>query len=210
MARDTKRRIFDKRSSYLMGQSSRGRVNLLKIVFPFVAVFLIVCIVAWPYIRNLIPEAEVPYTANEVLPQTGQNTATKPQFNGVDKKNQPYVLVAEQGVQMGENNLLLSNAEFTLSLLNNETVKLRADQADYDHVAEKILMTGNVVLSHSKGYRFQTTKAWIDVKESIAYGEDPVDGAGPAGEIKSPNGFKLTDHGDHIVFYGRSQLIINR
>lgn len=208
MAELKKQRIFDKRS--ISGAAAVSRGNFLKVLLPLFACVLVFSVVSWPYIRDMMPEPEVPYSAPEVLHPTGANTALRPQFNGVDKNNQPYVLIADQGVQMGETKLSLTNAEFRLSLKTGETVTLRADTADYDQATGKVFMQGNVTLTHTTGYRFKTPKAWIDMNTSVAHGEDPVEGDGPAGTIQSPNGFRLSNHGEHIVFFGRSQLIINR
>lgn len=208
-ATDRASRSFHKRTDQIIASShNRRHIYVFKYLLPVGAVTLLTLIVAWPYLSHAILADAIPYSAQEALGGTVENTAMKPQFNGVDKNNQPYVLQSDYGVQLGESELTLTNPIFTLRLNSGETVTLKSNTAHYDQKINIIHLTGDVVLTHTTGYRFHTSEAWMNLETGVAHGQKPIDGEGPAGKIQSPEGFHLSDAGDQIKFLGRTEMVI--
>ena len=66
---------------------------------------------------------------------------------------------------------------------------------------------GDVKMFHDRGYELTTDTAHIDMTAGTAEGHDPVQGQGVFGDITS-EGFKLLDHGQTIIFTGKSDMLL--
>ena len=111
-------------------------------------------------------------------------------------------------VQMDGGNLNLTTPHLTLFLKSGAIVVLKSDKAYFNQKDNLVELLDHVVLTHSTGYEFNTSQAWINLNNMESFGEKPIEGQGPAGHIQAPDGFKLWDNGDKIKFLGRSELII--
>lgn len=193
--------------------SRRGIVGL-KIVLPAVLVLILMVMIFWPHINEHLlskkVDAEVINTVQKKFAQKQglTNQAKNIHFDGVDSHQQPYVLVANEGVEYENNRSKLKMPVLTIHLNSGEIVTLSSEKSVYDRKKQLLELIGNVVLTHSTGYEFTTPHAWANLADSSAYGEDPVTGVGPQGDIFAQMGFLLTEKGDKIKFMGRPELKI--
>ena len=93
--------------------------------------------------------------------------------------------------------MLVHRAKSTLK--DGTWIAIKADRGRYNDKTGKLLLLGNANLFHDRGYEFKSHEAHIDVKAGNAWGDLPVTGQGPFGEIFS-RGFRLFDSGATIVF----------
>ena len=98
--------------------------------------------------------------------------------------------------------------QLTLNLESGNIATLTATEGNYDKNKDLLMLKGEVVVTHSTGYQFITSLAWIDLTHSISYGNQPVQGEGPNGIINAKGGFQLSDKGDRVFFSGRPELIL--
>ncbi len=70
-----------------------------------------------------------------------------------------------------------------------------------------MVFRGHVVVTHDLGYRLETELAVVDIPAARAYGDRPVSGTGPEGDL-SGSGFEILDKGQTVKVLGRSKLII--
>ena len=201
--------VFEKRILTSVKTNSRFKKSL-KFLLPIKAALLMISIFIWPSLKTWFPAPAVHYTAQEVLGDAIENTASRPQFNGVDRQNQPYVLIADHMSQTTQGDLRLTLPHLTLFLKSGETVTLKSNKAYFNQKDNLVHLIDNVVLTHSTSYEFMTAEAWINLNEMEAYGVHPIEGHGTTGHIQAPEGFKLWDKGDKIKFLGRSELIISK
>ena len=60
---------------------------------------------------------------------------------------------------------------------------------------------------HDQGYEFQTATARVDLENSTASGDEPIDGQGPFGILKA-QGFRVLESGERIFFVGPATLTV--
>lgn len=195
-------------------KTSRKGIVGLKIALPIVLVLIVLVMVFWPHINEYYfsekVDTEVINTVQKKFAQKQglTNQAKNIHFDGIDSHQQPFVLVAKEGVEYEDSRSKLKKPILTIHLNSGEIVTLSSDKSVYDRKDQLLEMTGNVVLTHSTGYQFTTEHAWANLADSSAYGEDPVKGVGPQGDIFAQTGFLLTEKGDKIKFMGRPELKI--
>lgn len=178
-------------------------------------------IIFWPSLKDIfetpkespkqVIEEPVSFSPPPLSSETGEaikNSAKDIRFHGTDKSNQPYVLVASDGNENEEEVVFLTKPQLTLTLKSGNIMTLTSLEGTYDKIKSLVMLKGEVVVTHSAGYQFVTSLAWIDLMQSMAYGDQKVTGEGPKGEIEANGGFKLSDKGDKILFLGRPELIL--
>lgn len=195
-------------------KTSRKGIIWLKIGLPIILVLLISIMVFWPNVKtyfldksnreDVLKTVQSKFNQKEGLTNQAKNI----HFDGVDTNNQPYVLIAKEGVEYENNKSKLKYPHLTIHLNSGESVTLSATKSIFDRNTQILELTGNVVLTHSSGYHFSTEHAWANLADSSAYGHDPVTGTGPQGDIFAQTGFLLTEKGDKIKFMGRPELKI--
>jgi lipopolysaccharide export system protein LptC len=99
--------------------------------------------------------------------------------------------------------LVRPEAELTRS--DGTWVTIRADRGRYNEETGKLLLIGHVNLFHDRGYEFLTDEAHVDTRLGNAWGDLPVTGQGPLGELFG-SGFRLYDNGRTVVVTGRAHL----
>lgn len=174
-------------------------VGLLKVVLPALALGILLLLVAWPRLGD-------PPAPPAVRP--GDETAMlNARYVGTDEKDRPFSVVAERAVRSASApelvDLVRPEAEMTLE--DGTWIFLRGDSGRYNEKTGKLLLLGSVDLIHDDGYEFRTDEAHVNVDEGTAWGDRPVQGQGPFGEIFA-QGFRLFDKGQTIVFTGRARL----
>jgi len=201
---------------------STKAINKYKYVKGFLLVmasFAFAITVFWPSVKSYFKTASsvipalspLPTDLNkpkEVMAHETKNSAQDIRFFGTDKSNQPYLLIADKGHENHSGIVFLTKPQLTLTLQSGDIATLNATEGTYDKNKELIMLTGDVVITHSAGYQFVTSLAWIDLTKSIAYGDQLVQGEGPNGTIYAKGGFQLFDKGDKITFIGRPELIL--
>jgi lipopolysaccharide export system protein LptC len=174
-------------------------VKFLKVVLPLLAFGIIGLLAAWPRIQGGDQSAS--------RRDTGELEMMRALYVGTDTQNRPFSLTADRAVQStsepGVLDLVRPQGELTLQ--DGTWIAVKADRGRYNDKTGKLLLLGNANLFHDKGYEFKSDEAHIDVRAGNAWGDLPVTGQGPFGEIFS-RGFRLFDSGATIVFNGPAHL----
>jgi lipopolysaccharide export system protein LptC len=174
-------------------------VKLMKVVLPLLAFGIIGLLAAWPRIQGGDQSA--------ARRDSGELEMMRALYVGTDTQDRPFSLTADRAVQStsepGVLDLVRPQGELTLK--DGTWIAIKADRGRYNDKTGKLLLLGNANLFHDKGYEFKSDEAHIDVKAGNAWGDLPVTGQGPFGEIFS-RGFRLFDSGATIVFNGPAHL----
>lgn len=141
--------------------------------------------------------------------ETAQNMMTNPNYQGVDKKNQPFTVVADKAEQIDENTVSLTNIQADIMLGPDSWVSLNAGAGRLNLLTKQLELNKGVNIFYTDGYEFRTEHAHIDIEGGSAYGEDPVEGQGPLGVLKA-TGFALLDHGNTIIFNNSVTITLYR
>lgn len=174
-------------------------VGLLKVVLPALALGILLLLVAWPRLGD--PPAPLAVRPGD------ESAMLNARYVGTDEKDRPFSVVAERAVRSASApelvDLVRPEAEMTLE--DGTWIFLRGDSGRYNEKTGKLLLLGSVDLIHDDGYEFRTDEAHVNVDEGTAWGDRPVQGQGPFGEIFA-QGFRLFDKGQTVVFTGRARL----
>lgn len=139
---------------------------------------------------------------NESLPMM-----TNPTFQGLDEKNQPYLVTADSALQLDEHNIVLKNVQADMLSEQQSWLSVQAAQGNIDNQAKVMQLTEDVRLMHQDGFEFRTPFVHIDMQARIAKGDKPVKGFGPMGEIDA-QGFHW-DHDAKIMrFVGGVKMVV--
>ncbi|MGE4351226.1 MAG: LPS export ABC transporter periplasmic protein LptC [Bdellovibrionales bacterium] len=124
-------------------------------------------------------------------------------LTGVDEKGQPYALTADRALQAANTKNLvdLEKPRGEMTMTGGAWVALHADQGRLDQNTKKLWLGGHVEIFHDKGYRFSTQEMNVDIPQSTAWGEQPVEIQGSFGEIHG-QGFRFLEGGHTLVVTG--------
>ena len=195
----TKAAAFGRRRLRAVGLAYTRTVGLLKILLPSLAVLIVALLVAWPLLQ--------PDERASTLSDTGELEMLNAHYVGTDKENRPFTVESERAVRStaDPNVMDLVKPEAEMVLKDGTWIVLRAQTGRYNQETGKLLLLGGVRVMHDKGYEFASDEAHVDVAEGTAWGDLPVTGQGPFGELNA-EGFRLYDRGRTLVFTGRSNL----
>jgi lipopolysaccharide export system protein LptC len=176
-------------------------IRLMRIVLPLLTVAAIGLVIAWPSLRNDKPSV--------LATDPGGPQMLNSRYSGVDQHNRPYTITADSAIQSSRNadTVDMVNPVAEMALEDGSWVALKSNSGHYNQKEGKLVMDGNVELFHSLGYQATTEQAFADVRAGTAWGDRPVSGHGPGGQVDAL-GFRIFDRGNSIVFTGNPKLIL--
>ena len=184
------------------------RVALLKRTLPALGVFLLLLIALWPRLAPIWERLRFAFPAID-LREARELRMLNPRYAGTDRLGRPYVVTAAVGHQVPDRQDLMS-LEAPRSDLKSHSgadIVLTAQTGVYQQQAQLLDLFDNVTLTHENGTRFVTKTARLDIAHNSAQGNDPIEGHGPSGDIKS-QGFRIYDKGDDVVFTGKADMLL--
>lgn len=182
----------------------------MKYLLPSLAFAMLVLVAVWP---RLAPEED---SFRIDLAAVGPTGGAKPQvlnprLQGTDSEKRPFQITADLGsrtkTDSGSELYDLTNPTADIVLSDGSWIALNADDGVYDSASNILHLTGNVNLFHDQGYEFQTSAARVDLLNSTASGNEPIDGQGPFG-ILNAMGFRVLESGERIVFTGPARMTV--
>jgi lipopolysaccharide export system protein LptC len=193
------RRSGARRRPGTIGRAYSRFVYLMKVLLPLAALGILVMLLAWPRLQ----EIRAPANPDD----DGRLEMVGARYLGTDRDERPFSVVAERVARSTSEpsvvDLISPEAEMTRD--DGSWVALRADRGRYDENTGKLLLLGNVDLFQDQGYEFRTEEAHVDTQAGNAWGDRPVTGQGPLGELFG-EGFRLYDNGRTIVVTGRARM----
>ena len=183
-------------------------VGVMKVLLPAAAAIFIMLLLAWP---ELTPGKDgFDLDLSELaIDQPEGVTMLNARFNGIDSRNQPYLVTADVASQAKENesiiNLELPKADITLA--DGTWVALSARDGIYDRDRQTVDLVGQVSFFHDKGFELHTETARFDLDKGTAVSRETVTGQGVFGQIVA-TGFDSFDQGDRIIFSGPTRLLL--
>lgn len=185
---------------------------MMRVLFPVVAVGLLVLVAAWP---RLVPDdSRFRLEGTAVGPAGGNKPQVlNPRLQGVDDNERPFQISADKGSRIGgvdgQELYQLDQPKADITLGDGSWVALTAKDGLYRRVDRVLRLRGEVSLFHDSGTEFVTETALVDLAGRAAEGDERVRGHGPFGLLES-EGFRILEEGDRVVFTGRSRLTLFR
>lgn len=189
------------------GRAYTAFVRVAKRVLPLVALGLVALVVLWPQLE----EVEAPTDPHRVeRPDAGgDSTIVNPRYTSTDEAGRPFTIhgtEARQGTD-GPQIVEIEDPEAEMTLSDDGWASLFADFGIYDRDTEDVYLRGNVEIFRDDGYAMRTEEMHIDLADGTAWGDAPVEAAGPAGTVRS-QGFRVGRDGRSVVFTGRSRMVL--
>lgn len=173
-------------------------VTLMKVTLPLTALAMLALVAAWPTLTEL--------PRPRIVADKGQLEMINPRFYAADEQNQPYSITATRADQSNEfpGLVALDKPEAEMTEAGGTWVTIRSDRGWYDRNSGMLRMVGSVHVLRDDGSEFTTDEAFSEVDKGTAWGDRPVVGQGPQGEINAA-GFRMADRGKSVVFVNQSK-----
>lgn len=205
-------------------QSHTRKVNFLRRFFPVLAGILFVVVAAWPVLNelHLNYKSKLSDTRLKVekialtMPAAGeplQLQITQPEYIGKDDQGRPYVVAAQKVIQDGMTpgasimNLDQPSAELLLNASTQEKLNVVARTGVYNPDHRILDLDGDVVITHSTGYKLNAEQLRVNLSQGSSISEHPVSGDGPNGFLSGEK-LELLDKGEHIILHGKSKVTL--
>jgi lipopolysaccharide export system protein LptC len=184
-------------------------IEFLRYLLPALALSLIALVAVWPQLMGGAGGLIVPIFANGEIDGADVMLMHNPRYVGRTKDDKPYELTAASAYTDPKqpNRVKLDRPAGALTSDGPRDLNLIARSGLYDRAAAKLDLIHGVELTTSDGYRFDTERARINLKDGGVIGEHPIQGSGPTGTL-SADRFEIRDKGDLLHFEGRVKVIL--
>lgn len=138
-----------------------------------------------------------------------QNIMLKPHYQGVDKQNRPYTVLADKARQLDKEQVELENIHADMMLKDGSWIALTAGKGLLNLTTKQLDLQSGLDVFYREGYEFRTDHAHVDIQEGSAYGDAGIEGQGPLGTITASS-FSMNSHGESINFNGSVRIKLYR
>lgn len=138
---------------------------------------------------------------------------SKPEYTGKDDQGRPYVVTANKVIQDGMKpgasimNLESPAARLQLNDTTHENIDVQARTGVYDPSSRVLDLDGDVVITHTTGYKLNAENLRVNLSEGSSLSDNPVSGDGPNGTLAGEK-LELLDKGNHIILHGKSKVTL--
>ncbi|MBT4888634.1 MAG: LPS export ABC transporter periplasmic protein LptC [Rhodospirillales bacterium] len=181
-------------------------VRILKVIFPVVAILLVLLVVAWPYLQRNTMQFTLDFSMEEAINED-EPTMINPRFTGLDTSRLPFSITADiaRNMILDTTRVELEMPKADITMSDGSWLLITAQEGVYGRTAEVLDLSGNVNLFHDKGYEITTDVVHIDLLDGTAESATPVSGHGPIGDLNS-EGFRMNNKSQVIHFTGKAVL----
>ncbi len=140
--------------------------------------------------------------------QSVKQVLHKPVFMGIDKKEQPFKVMAKKATRLKESPDIFDLERPTGELKSGtEKFFVKGDKGVFYKNIQQLKIKGNVQFNDEENMIFNTSEMYFDFKKEILSGNNRVKGKKNNSTIVS-EGFKIINNGDKIFFTGKTKLIL--
>jgi lipopolysaccharide export system protein LptC len=184
-------------------------IGLLRYLLPAIALGLIALVVLWPQLIGGAGGLIAPIFANAEIDGADVMLMHNPRYVGRTKDAEPYELTAASAYVDPEKPSLIHLEQLAAELTpaSKRDLRLVALSGLYNRAADKLDLDGDIALTTSDGYRFETQRARINLQAGRVVGNQPVAGSGPTGTL-SADRFEIHDSGQLLRFEGRVKVTL--
>jgi lipopolysaccharide export system protein LptC len=185
-------------------------VGWLKVVFPLTALAILSTL--FLVARRIDPEAALPYAEVDVEDLAREPRMTSPTYAGTTVDGASITLSAEEARPATEGaSAQAAGLRLDLATPDGGTTELVAAEARMDDTAQELVLSGEVTVTTSSGYRLTTAEMAAKLDRTGLESRSPVVAQGPAGEITA-DGMVLSQDtrtpGEYVlVFKGGVRLV---
>ena len=184
-------------------------IGLLRYLLPATALSLVALVVLWPQLIGGAGGLIAPIFAYAEIEGADVMLMHSPRYVGQTRDDEPYELTAASAYVNPKRpaRVHLDRLAAEIAPASQRDLNLVALKGLYNRNAEKLDLDGDIALTTSDGYRFETQSARIDLQKGQVIGEQPIQGFGPAGTL-SADRFEIHDSGALLRFEGRVKVTL--
>jgi lipopolysaccharide export system protein LptC len=183
-------------------------VGLLKFALPAAALGIAALVLLWPQLNPI--DARFRLTPVQVSVEDLENLRmVQPRYVGVDDRNQPFTIVAEQATQAkgSSDSTDLKDPQGDIAMNSGTWLAMTAEHGLYRQPDKALELWGGVTLFHDGGYEISTDRARVDLDRGTAKGDAPVRAQGPNSQLDG-DGFRIDDRGARVEVTGQSRVLL--
>jgi lipopolysaccharide export system protein LptC len=180
----------------------------LKLILPALALALIVLVIVWPQLNGANHRFQIGFSGIETR-EAADLAMVNARFTGVDSQNRPFSITADlaRNLTPSAERVDLEMPKADITLKDGTWLVVTADTGRYEQASRTLVLKGAVDLFHDSGYEIRTSVAHVDFAAGQAWGDAPVTGHGPFGQLQS-EGFRALDNADVIKFTGKAHAVL--
>ncbi len=189
------KKLYDEQNSYYR------KAKRFKVLMFCLVAFILVGLIAIQQFYQMKPAV--------ITTATQENKMVEPHYFGLDEKDRPFEITAQEAVQSPDNvNVYnLKNPEAYVNLGQGKWTKIKANKGVFNQGTKYLVLEEDVGLYRDDGQEFHTAEANIDFNIGKVFGDKNVEGNGPKGKMSS-KGFEVLDYGQRYIFNGRTKLLL--
>ena len=180
-------------------------IKSLKYILLFFSISILILVV---YNNNPVEKEKVynDFSYDESDFQSFKQVLHKPTFMGIDKKNQPFKVMANKAIRLKQEPNIF-NLEKPTGEINSGKEKffLSGDEGIFNKSVDQLKVRGNVKFNDGDNMTFTTSEMYFDFKKEVLSGDKRVNGKKNNSVIIS-EGFKIFNNGEQIFFTGKTKL----
>ncbi len=177
-----------------------------------IALLILLLLMLWPLLSQDGAGVRISFVSGEGVASGVLNAAApvmqNPRFQGVDNKDQPYLVTADRAIQHSATHVTLEKVKAELSLKDQNWLTLTSTRGEFRDDKKILYLLDGVVLQHQQGYIVVTDRAAVDTVKSTAYGDKSVQMQGPMGNLLA-TGFEIRDNGNYMKFGLSGRVTVN-
>lgn len=189
-----------------------ARKNLFRRAFKYILPILALLLLSFSFFWAQEGQKIVAVTNDKQDLSQMQNTLETAVFTSVDDKGRPFIVEADEVIQKDPNSMTakLSAPKGTLELNETDRLNVRANNGNYDHSAQKLDLSGDVVINQNDDVTFETSELNVDIQNNKASNNVPVHAVTKDGHILDAEAVDMTTDGGKIIFKGPARLTVNK
>lgn len=192
-------------------QDTRSRiVNWLKILLPMTALGLLSTL--FLVSRTIDPSGAIPGSRADLENRTSTQQITAPNFSGLTDEGHALsfeATTARLDPEQGER-VLADQLTAQIDMVNGGQINVTSLAGDISDASGLVILTGDVVLTSTTGYRIETQRLDTQTRNLSAESAGAIQGDGPPGQLEAGRMRMTSDAetGDiHLVFTNGVKLI---
>lgn len=184
-----------------------GRVRLLKLALPLVALAMVVIFVGKSWLAT--PDG-VSVSLGGTGIQNGRLVMADPKIDGFTADNRPYTMTAARAIQDigGGTEIDLEGISARLPFDEENWITVVADTGVLDREASKLELDSEITVKTDTGVTAVLQSAMVDMEAGSLVTEKPVDIALDGTQIRADS-MTVRDKGDVMIFEGRVRVNID-
>ncbi len=184
-------------------------IGFSKLLIGMVVIALVTVVIVMPLanreetgMRIMMNELPVAQDQTDDTPKMGN-----PRFEGVDSKNNPFVVTADQAIQQDISTVRLINLKAQITLKDGKWMAISANQGLLQIPHKKVLLDGKVEFTTAEGESFSTEQIMVNLGTGDAWGPKPVEAKAAMGTIRADS-FQFSQSYEAIRFSNQVKLVI--